>query len=134
MCPCVCVSRCLERLAGRIFLKFGMVMENRKIRRITEPDFRFWISILILRTLRVQNGRFSYFSAIISKTALRILLIFLYVVVLDVVYLLKKPHVPEKSGSGVMTSGKVENSLKNHTLFDAIFGGDALISTEVKII
>ena len=31
-----------------------------------------------------------------------------------------------------MTSGKVENSLKNHTLFDAIFGGDALIFTEVK--
>ena len=46
----------------------------------------------------------------------------------------KKPHVRENSSSGVKTSGKVENSLKNHTLFNTIFGGDALISTEVKII
>ena len=92
----VCVTPLLEGLAGRIFLKFGMVMKNRKIGRITEPDFRFWILILILRTLRVENGHFSCISAIISKTSHKIFLKFWYVVVLDVVHLLKKTACPGK--------------------------------------
>ena len=94
VCPSVTLR--LAGLAERIFLKFGMVMKNRKIRKITEPDFRFWISILILRTLRVENGHFSCISAIISKTSHKIFLKFWYVVVLDVVHLLKKTACPGK--------------------------------------
>ena len=39
-------------------------------------------------------------------------MIFWYVVVLDVVYHLKKPYVQKKSGSGVIASGILKKSLK----------------------
>ena len=51
---------------------------------------------MILRTLRVENGHFSCFSAIISKTGREIFLIFWYVVALNVVHLLKKIVCPGK--------------------------------------
>ena len=88
---CVCVSVCLstrglEELAEWIFLKFCMELENDVNRRTTEPDFRFSISFRTYCPKSVENGRFSRFLAIFSKTAPTFLLIFWYVVDLIVGY------------------------------------------------
>ena len=82
---CVCVSVCvstrgLEELAEWIFLKFCMKLDHVVNRRTTEPDFRFSISFRTYCPKSVENGRFSRFLAIFSKTAPTFLLIFWYVV------------------------------------------------------
>ena len=87
MCVCVCLStRGLEELAEWIFLKFCMKLDSDVNRRTTEPDFQFSISFLTYCPKSVENGRFSRFLAISSKTAPTFLLIFWYVVDLIVGY------------------------------------------------
>ena len=81
VCLSVRVStRGLEELAEWIFLKFCMELENDVNRRTTKPDFRFWILFRTYCPKSVENGRFSRFLAIFSKTAPTFLLIFWYVV------------------------------------------------------
>ena len=111
-----------------------MVIEDEKLGRVAKPDFRFWISILILRRLSVENGHFSCFLAIISKTALTIFINFWYDLVYVVVHLWLNFQKILSSGSEVIKPGKVEKSLKNRTPFEAIFGGDPFISTEMDSI
>ena len=85
--PCVCPStQGLEELAERIFLKFCMKLDDVVNRRTTEPDFRFSISFRTYCPKSVENGRFSRFLAIFSKTAPTFLIIFWYVVDLIVGY------------------------------------------------
>ena len=98
---CVSVYVCVSSASSVcstiwIFFKFCTKSRNHNTIWLAEPDFRFWISILILRTLRVENGHFSCISAIISKTSHKIFLNFWYVVVLDVVHLFKKTACPGK--------------------------------------
>ena len=69
-------TRGLEELAEWIFLKFCMELENDVNRRTTEPDFRFSILFRTYCPKSVENGRFSRFLAIFSKTAPTFLLIF----------------------------------------------------------
>ena len=87
MCLCVCVStRGLEELAEWIFLKFYMKLEDVVNRRTTEPDFRFSISFRTYCPKSVENGRFSRFLVIFSKTAPTFLLNFWYVIEIIVSY------------------------------------------------
>ena len=87
MCVCVRAStRGLEELAEWIFLKFCMKLDDVVNRRTTEPDFRFSISFRTYCPKSVENGRFSRFLAIFSKTALTIFKIFWYIVDLIVRY------------------------------------------------
>ena len=87
VCPCVCLStRGLEELAEWIFLKFCMKLDDVVNRRTTKPDFRFSISFRTYCPKSVENGRFSRFLAIFSKTAPTFLIIFWYVVDLIVGY------------------------------------------------
>ena len=92
VCLCVCLSvrQELERSTGQIFMKFGMKLEDVNVRQLTELDFWFLIFVRTYDPDSVENGRFSRFLAIFSKTALTILLIFWYVVVLIVFHLPKK--------------------------------------------
>ena len=83
----------LEELAERIFLKFGMKLDDDVNRRTTEPDFRFWISFRTFCPKSVKNGRFSRFLDIFSKTAHTIFLIFWYVVDIINIYYHKKNYV-----------------------------------------
>ena len=77
VCLCVCPStQGLEELAERIFLKFCMKLDDVVNRRTTEPDFRFSISFRTYCPKSVENGRFSRFLAIFSKTAPTFLIIF----------------------------------------------------------
>ena len=120
----VCVSRCLERLAGRIHLKFGMVMKNRNIRTITEPDFRFsiWFSRKSGKSAKIWRKK--GFFGIYSKTALTILMKFWYVVALMITRLLKKNACPGKIWFGRYGVRKVS---EKYLLFLAIFRHDFFI-------
>ena len=70
----------LEELAEWIFLKFCMKLDDVVNRRTTKPNFRFSISFTTYCPKSVENGRFSRFLAIFSKTAPTFLIIFWYVV------------------------------------------------------